>query len=45
MYPISPTAEKLALFIEDRNYIGDKTKFSVKEITGFSNEWVKDTLT
>ena len=45
VYPISPTAEELALFIEDRNYIGDKTTFSVKEITGFLNEWVKDNLT
>ena len=45
MYPISPTAEELALFIEDRNYIKDKTTFSVKDITGFLNEWVKDNLT
>ena len=36
VYPISPTAEELAILIEDRNYIGDKTTFSVKEITGFS---------
>ena len=45
MYPISPTEEELALFIEDRNYIGDKTKFSVREIMGLINEWVKDNLT
>jgi hypothetical protein len=45
VYPISPTAEELALFIEDKNYIGDKTKFSVREIMGFINEWVKDNLT
>ena len=45
VYPISSTAEELALFIENRNYIGDKTTFSVKEITGFLNEWVKDNLT
>ena len=45
MYLFSPTAEELALFIEDRNYIGDKTKFSVKEIMGFLNEWVKENMT
>ena len=45
VYPISPTEEELALFIEDRNYIGDKTKFSVREIMGLINEWVKDNLT
>ena len=45
VYPVSPTAKELALFIEDRNYIGDKTKFSVREIMGFVNEWVKDNLT
>jgi hypothetical protein len=45
VYPISPTSKELALFIEDRNYIGDKTKFSVKEIMGFINEWVNDNLT
>ena len=45
VYPISPTAEDLALFIEDRNYIGDKTKFSDEKITGYLNEWVKENLT
>jgi hypothetical protein len=45
VYLISPTAEDLALFIEDRKYIGDKTKFSVKEIMGSLSERVKDNLT
>ena len=45
MYSISPTAEELALFIEDKNYIGDKANFSVREIMGLFNDWVRDNPT
>ena len=45
IYPISPTPEELAIYMEDKGYVQDRTQFSPSELLGFLNEWVKDNLT
>ena len=44
-YPISPTPEDLAIYMEDKGYVQDRSQFSPSELLGFLNEWVKDNLT
>ena len=44
-FPISPTPEDLAIYMEDKGYVQGRSQFSPSELLGFLNEWVKDNLT
>jgi hypothetical protein len=44
-YPISPTPEESAIYMEVKGYVPDRNQFSPSEFLGFLNEWVKDNLT